>query len=284
MDGEDYPKELASRGEFCGKRKRRFCRTNKPGGERKNSKTRVAWEEAIASEDPSIQPASAVDRLTIHLASSAASRKTTKKELGEALKTAVTDAQQAREEMLMAREDATEVNRRCNNLKRRVDNLLASVCETNQLLHQTKKEAREVSLENAELRSQLEDQHLQFDVVLREAMEIAAAKAKVSITNLHCQLLFSSTRVTSGAHLPPNPRYGGWKICLFKFMISSHLLGFALQMLKDRYEKFIDKRHASQMATQRKLHQHEICSQHLQDYLFYNNSHQLFLFLKQSHQ
>jgi hypothetical protein len=43
-------------------------------------------------------------------------------------------------------------------------------------------------------------------------------------------------------------------------MISSHLLGFALQMLKDRHEKFIDKRHASQMATQRKLHQHEISS------------------------
>ena len=102
----------------------------------------------------------------------------------------------------MAREDATEVNRRCNNLKRRVDNLLASVCETNQLLHQTKKEAREVSLENAELRSQLEDQHLQFDVVLREAIKIAAAKAKVSITNLHCQLLFFFFRRGRCPHPP----------------------------------------------------------------------------------
>jgi regulator of replication initiation timing len=214
MDGEDYPKELASRGGFRGKRKRRFCRTNKPGGERKNSKTRVAWEEAIASEDPSIQPASAVDRLTTHLASSAASRKTTKKELGEALKTAVTDAQQAREEMLMAREDATEVNRRCDNLKRRVDNLLASVCETNQLLHQTKKEAREVSLENAVLRSQLEDQHLQFDVVLREAIKIAAAKAKVSITDLHCQLLLFDPCDLGGSSAPEPPLRWMENLCI----------------------------------------------------------------------
>ena len=131
MDGEDYPKELASCGRFCGKRKCRFCRTIKPGGERKNSKTRVAWAEAIASEDPSIQPASAVDRLTIHLATSAASHKTTMKELGEALKTAVTDAQQAREETLMVREVATKMTRRCDNLKQRVDNLMASVSEAN---------------------------------------------------------------------------------------------------------------------------------------------------------
>jgi len=42
-----------------------------------------------------------------------------------------------------------------------------------------------VSLDNSELKSQLEVQHLQFDALLREAMEIAAEKAKVSLADLY---------------------------------------------------------------------------------------------------
>ena len=62
---------------------------------------------------------------------------------------------------------------------------MASVSEANQSLHQTKKEARVVSHDNSELKSQLEVQKLQFNAVLREAMEIAAEKAKVSLTDLY---------------------------------------------------------------------------------------------------